>query len=42
MVRLSFGIYNTEDEVDSFLALMPKVMAEAKYRTENSDSVPEY
>ncbi len=42
MVRLSFGIYNNEDEVESFLALMPKVMAEAKYRTENSDSVPEY
>ncbi len=26
MVRISFGIYNTEEEVDQFLAMMPEMM----------------
>ena len=26
MVRISFGIYNTEEEVDQFLAVMPEIM----------------
>ena len=26
MVRISFGIYNTEEEVDQFLAMMPEIM----------------
>lgn len=30
MVRVSFGIYNNEEEVDRFLALMPSVMEAAK------------
>ena len=30
MVRVSFGIYNNEEEVDKFLALMPSVMEAAK------------
>ncbi len=29
MVRISFGIYNTEDEVDQFLSLMPDIMKES-------------
>ncbi len=30
MVRVSFGIYNNEAEVDRFLELMPSVMEAAK------------
>ena len=30
MVRVSFGIYNNEEEVDKFLELMPSVMEAAK------------
>jgi len=29
MVRISFGIYNTEEEVDQFLSVMPSVMKES-------------
>ena len=29
MVRISFGIYNTEEEVDSFLAMMPEIMKQS-------------
>ncbi len=29
MVRISFGIYNTEEEVDEFLRIMPKAMERA-------------
>ena len=29
MVRVSFGIYNTEDEVDKFLEMMPEIMKES-------------
>lgn len=33
MVRISFGIYNTEEEVDSFLALMPEIMKVSDRKT---------
>ncbi|MBR6230125.1 MAG: aminotransferase class V-fold PLP-dependent enzyme [Eubacterium sp.] len=42
MVRVSFGIYNTEEEVDRFLEMMPKVMEEAKKDSEGKDITPEY
>ncbi|MBO6108860.1 MAG: aminotransferase class V-fold PLP-dependent enzyme [Eubacterium sp.] len=42
MVRVSFGIYNTEEEVDKFLSVMPKAMEAAKKKSENLDVVPEY
>ena len=29
MVRISFGIYNTEEEVDQFLEILPKAIEEA-------------
>ncbi len=29
MVRISFGIYNTEEEVDQFLSMMPDIMKES-------------
>lgn len=36
MVRVSFGIYNTEEEVDKMLELMPKVMEAAKEHTKKA------
>jgi selenocysteine lyase/cysteine desulfurase len=42
MVRVSFGIYNNEDEVQQFLDLMPTVMTEAMEVQKNSTAVPEY
>ena len=42
MVRVSFGIYNNEDDVDKFLELMPSVMADAKDKTEHSAADPKY
>ena len=30
MIRISFGIYNTADEVDEFLELLPKAIEAAK------------
>lgn|GEM_PF-44171 len=46
MVRISFGIYNTEEEVDQFLAMMPEIMKESTvekyYLSVNSNrSVPQ-
>ena len=29
MIRISFGIYNTEEEVDEFLAMMPQMIQES-------------
>jgi cysteine sulfinate desulfinase/cysteine desulfurase-like protein len=29
MIRISFGIYNTEEEVDQFLEALPKAIEEA-------------
>ncbi len=42
MVRVSFGIYNNESEVDQFLNLMPAAMADAKKKNENGLITPEY
>lgn len=33
MVRISFGIYNTEEEVDQFLAMMPEIMKVSDNKT---------
>ena len=33
MVRISFGIYNTEEEVDQFLAMMPDIMKASDTKT---------
>ena len=33
MVRISFGIYNTEEEVDQFLAMMPGIMKVSDNKT---------
>ena len=30
MVRVSFGIYNTEEEVDRFLEILPEAVERAK------------
>ena len=30
MIRISFGIYNTEEEVDEFLEILPKAIEAAK------------
>ena len=37
MIRVSFGIYNTEEEVDEFLAMMEKAMPLAKIKVDDSD-----
>lgn len=43
MVRVSFGIYNTEAEVDEFLAAMPDAIEQAKSDVQfYSNAVPEY
>lgn len=43
MIRISFGIYNTEEEVDEFLEILPKAVEEAKKDVEEySMAVPEY
>ena len=35
MIRASFGIYNTEEEVDSMLSIMPKALEETKKDMQN-------
>ena len=42
MIRLSFGIYNTVEEVDQFLEILPEAIERAKLAGEHSDAVPEY
>ena len=44
MIRVSFGIYNTEEEVDKFLEILPKAMETAKEEQSKPDAdvVPEY
>ncbi|MEE3429063.1 MAG: aminotransferase class V-fold PLP-dependent enzyme [Ruminococcus sp.] len=42
MVRVSFGIYNNEEDVDKFLELMPKVMKEAMEVQKVSPAEPAY
>ena len=40
MVRISFGIYNTEEEVDQFLAMMPEIMKVSDNATYIRESYP--
>ncbi len=42
MVRLSFGIYNNEDEVDQFFSILPDAMQKAKELNPHEDANPEY
>ena len=44
MIRVSFGIYNTEEEVDELLEILPKAIEEAKVivDTQYSRADPEY
>jgi selenocysteine lyase/cysteine desulfurase len=42
MVRVSFGIYNNEEDVDKFLELMPKVMEAAKEYQKGTPAEPAY
>ncbi len=43
MIRISFGIYNTEEEVDELLKILPKAMEEAKTDMEHySRAEPAY
>jgi cysteine sulfinate desulfinase/cysteine desulfurase-like protein len=42
MIRVSFGIYNTEAEVDKFLEILPKAVEVAKTKQDMLDVVPEY
>ena len=38
MIRVSFGIYNTEEEVDAFLELLPKAIEAAKKEQEEHNN----
>jgi selenocysteine lyase/cysteine desulfurase len=42
MIRISFGLYNTEDEVDEFHRVLEEVLEPARTRTEASSYKPEY
>lgn len=42
MIRVSFGIYNTEEEVDQFLKTLEKLLPEAREVMEVSPYNPEY
>ena len=42
MIRVSFGIYNTEEEVDAFLELMPEAMEAVKDLRGYGNIIPEY
>ena len=44
MIRVSFGIYNTEEEVDKLLEILPQAIEEAKViaNTQYSKAIPEY
>jgi selenocysteine lyase/cysteine desulfurase len=42
MIRVSFGIYNTEEEVDEFLTVLSDVLEPARIRTEASSYKAEY
>ena len=37
MIRVSFGIYNTEEEIDEFLEILKKQIAEIKAHNEELD-----
>ena len=38
MIRISFGIYNTEEEVDQLLEMLPEMIETAKYEVETKYS----
>ena len=42
MIRISFGIYNTEEEVDAFLNILQKVLKPARIRTDLTGYKAEY
>ena len=43
MIRVSFGIYNTEEEVDRFLEVLGKLIDETRESTKlQADAIPEY
>ena len=43
MIRVSFGIYNTEEEVDQFLEELGKLIEESREETLlTTEAVPEY
>ena len=43
MIRVSFGIYNTEEEVDQFLDVLGKLIDESREATMlSSEAIPEY
>ena len=42
MLRVSFGIYNTEEEVDQLLELLPKAIEETQKIQVKYDAVPEF
>ena len=42
MIRVSFGIYNNEEEIDKLLDLMPAAMQAAKDANKDGDIKPEY
>ena len=42
MVRLSFGIYNNEAEIDRFFDVLPAAMQKAKELNPNGEANPEY
>ena len=43
MIRVSFGIYNPEEEVDKFLDILGQLIDESREQTNlTSDAVPGY
>ena len=42
MIRVSFGIYNTEDEVDEFLRLLEEISEQARAKMPDCPYKPEY
>jgi selenocysteine lyase/cysteine desulfurase len=43
MIRVSFGIYNTEEEVDKFLEVLSSLVDESRETTKlSSEAKPEY
>lgn len=42
MIRVSFGIYNNEEEIDKLLDVMPAAMQAAKDANPNGEVKPEY
>ena len=43
MIRVSFGIYNTEAEVDRFLEILGSILDESRQHTMlDAEAVPEY